>query len=391
MEREQEKAPALVIEYTDPLEGFQGWLVIDSLDHRLCAGGMRVQSGLSRAHLTRMARNMGCKMRLCGLRVDGAKAGIDYDPAAPGKRAAMARFIQAILPYVRTRYSMGPDLNVAMAELDGIGKTLGLDSVKMAVAGAQGWDLAYFNQRYAILGKEVDGIPLGRLRAGYGVAVATLAVLDYLQIPYPQARVAIQGFGSLARAAAWGLARNGVRIMAIADVNQCLIAGNDKGHDIPTLLQAPAGALPDRDLTGDVRQAAREGIFDVPCDILVPAAVEGAISEQVATRLQIRAVVPGANLAVPARSEDILAQRGILVLPDFLAGCGGSLSMEGLFAPREHPAPEQVLAHVEQRMKELVRQTLARAFASGLSPTRAAWRLCAEAVPQPGTKPYDNP
>jgi len=233
-----------------------------------------------------MARNMTCKMRLCGLRVDGAKSGIDYDPAAPGKKAAMARFMRAILPYIRSRYSMGPDLNVEMAELDAIGKTLGLASVKMAVAGAQGWDLPYFNKRYAILKEEVDGQPLGRLRAGYGVAVAGLTVLDYLGIPYLQASVAIQGFGTLARAAAYGLARKGVRIMAMADVEKCLISENRQGLDINRLLQAEGTLLPGNNYGSGGKVAAREDLYQVPCDILLPAAVERTITEQVAGQLR---------------------------------------------------------------------------------------------------------
>ena len=193
-----EKLPALVIEYTDPEEGFQGWLVIDTLDHNLCAGGMRVQQGLTRDRLARMARNMTCKMRICGLRVDGAKSGINYDPAAPGKRAAMARFIAAIRPYVESRYSMGPDLNVDMSELESIAKELGLASVKMAVARAQGLELSSFGERYQVLAQEFDGWPLGKLRVGYGVAVATLAVLDHLNIPYAAALI-ISGLGGYMR------------------------------------------------------------------------------------------------------------------------------------------------------------------------------------------------
>ena len=168
MQQLNERPPALVIEYTDAEEGFQGWLVIDTLDHNLCAGGMRVQPGLSRDRLAKMARNMTCKMRICGLRVDGAKSGIDYDPAAPGKRAAMTRFIAAIRPYIESRYSMGPDLNVDMSELESIGGENGLASVKMAVARAQGMELAVFRERYRILAQEFEGWPLGKLRVRSG-------------------------------------------------------------------------------------------------------------------------------------------------------------------------------------------------------------------------------
>ena len=94
----QDRPPALVIDYVDPEEGFRGWLVRDTLDFGLCAGGMRVQPGLTGARLAEMARNMTRKMRISGLRVDGAKSGIDYDPHPPGKPAAMARFMAAKRP-----------------------------------------------------------------------------------------------------------------------------------------------------------------------------------------------------------------------------------------------------------------------------------------------------
>ena len=105
------KKPELTVEYTDPLEGFKGWLVIDSLTHRMAAGGMRVQRGLSREVVEDLAATMTLKMRIAGIRADGAKCGIDYDPASPRKEEAMLRFIRAIRPYLLERYSMGPDLN----------------------------------------------------------------------------------------------------------------------------------------------------------------------------------------------------------------------------------------------------------------------------------------
>jgi len=382
--------PALIIEYSDPQEGFEGWLVMDTLDHNLCAGGMRVQPGLTRDRLVGMARNMTCKMRICGLRVDGAKSGIDYDPAAPGKRAAMARFMAAISPYIRSRYSMGPDLNVEMAELESIGDELGLPSVKMAVARAQGWDLPYFKERYRVLRGEIDGRPLGQLRAGYGVAVAALAVLDYLGIPCAEATVAIQGFGALARAAAYGLSKKDVRIVALADYEKSIISTQEQGLEVAELLQSSGTLLPEAGCGSGVNVKNREAVCSVPCDILIPAAVENTITENVAKDLQVKAVVPGANLAVTGEAADLLHQRGILVLPDLLTGSGGSLSMEGLFAPKDTPSPAEVLSHVEQRMTALVNQIISRSKKENITPTRAALRMCSEISAQPGARPYGN-
>ncbi len=391
MQTRKERFPALVVEYIDPDEGFRGWLVMDTLDHRLCAGGMRVQKGLSRDHLVLMARNMTCKMRMCGLRVDGAKSGIDYDPSGPGKRAAMSRFMAAIKPFIISRYSMGPDLNVDMAELESIGQDLGLPSVKIAVAGAQGWGLDYFRARYQALDREVNGFSLGSLRAGYGVAVAVLTVLDHLGIPADRAMVAIQGFGTVARAATHTLAGHGVRIIAMADREKCLVAGAGAGLAVSRLLERQGSLLPEKGLDGNVRVTNREEIFTVSCDVLVPAAVENTITQTVAEQLQVRAVVPGANLAVTDKADNLLYRRGITVLPDLLSGCGGSLSMAGLFGPENHPEPAEVLAHVERQMTRLVSRTLARSMSEDITPARAALGICSEAMPEPGNKPYGKP
>ncbi|OGQ95259.1 MAG: hypothetical protein A2521_03745 [Deltaproteobacteria bacterium RIFOXYD12_FULL_57_12] len=379
--------PAVILEYTDPDMHFRGWFVRDGCNHALCAGGMRVQPGLTRQHLARMARNMSLKMRLAGLAVDGAKCGIDFDPGSPDKAAAMARFLRAIRPFIETSYSMGPDLHVDMAELERIARSQGILSVKMAIARAQGWDFPYYSERAAILDQSVYGSTLGRLRAGYGVAAAALAVLDFLGIAPTRATVVIQGFGALARAAALGLSRAGVRIAAVADVEKAMIARHRKGLDIESLSRSASSLLPTM-VDDSAVVGAREAILDIPCDIFIPAALEDAITMRNVSRLQVRAVVPGANLGVAWQAADALTRRGVLVLPDFLAGCGGSLSMEGLFGPREHPAPEMVLGHITARMAQLVEKVLARARDENVSPTVAALRCCREMPDRPGARPY---
>lgn len=382
--------PALVYEYTDPIEGFKGWYVRDRVCHRLCAGGMRVQKGLTREKLTGMARNMTRKMLIANLRVDGAKSGIDYDPAASGKAEAVARFLAAIKPYVEKSYSMGPDLNMEMDELEKIARKVGIPSVKMAVAYAQGWDLDYYLARSSILRQEIYGMPLSRLRAGYGLAAAVLAVLKTLDIESSQATVAIQGFGTLARAAALSLYNEGVNIIAIADIDKCLQAMQGKDLDIPKLMKASGPLLQVNDVQ-DIALKPSGAIAEVQCDVLVPAAVENSISQTIASSLQAKAVVPGANLAVPPESMDILYKRAIIILPDYIAGCGGSLSMEGLFAPDKHPDAAAVLNHIKNRMFNIVSRVLQISSHENVSPSVAADKICNEAECLPGKRPYGNP
>jgi glutamate dehydrogenase (NAD(P)+) len=379
----------LIVEYTDPDEQFQGWLVIDDFGNSMCAGGMRVQAGLSREHVIAMARNMTMKMRICGLPIDGAKCGINYPPGSTGKKAAMTRFMAAIRPYIEERYSMGPDLNTNMDELEGIAHDLGLPSVKMAIAKAQGLDIPTFQARYDILCQPaIHSWSLGRLRAGFGVAMAALATLQALAIPIKGARIAVQGFGNLAKAAIVALSEAGVLITAIADAEKCLLV--NPGHLLPLheLLDHPGTLLPPITKHVSYQILDKQAIMSQDCDLLILAAVENVITKTNADSIKAKSVIPGANLAVTADGDAALFARGVVALPSFVAGCGGSLSMNGLFGPSQPPTPRQVLDYISKAMHAMVNKILQKSSTEGINPTQAATLLCQEINPALGQKPY---
>lgn len=378
-----------VVEYTDPIEHFTGWLVIDGGEHSLCAGGMRVQAGLTREHIMAMAQNMTMKMRICGLPIDGAKCGIDYHPEAPGKTQAMTRFMAAIKPYIKDRYSMGPDLNTSMDELESIAHKLGISSVKMAIAKAQGLSLDSFFERYAILSQKAIGDwTLGRLRAGFGVAMAALAALNSMAIPARGARVAVQGFGNLAKAAIVALTDAGAIITTIGDEKKCVISNNQNPLPVKRYLDHPGTLLPEIPNDDLVHVVPKETIMSCECDILILAAIEGVITEKNAGIIRARAVIPGANLAITPDGEEALFARGIVALPSFVAGCGGSLSMNGLFGPTETPQPRLVLDYITSAMAGMVKKILIQSTTDNINPTQAAHKICLGAEAIPAQKPY---
>ena len=381
------RKPELVVEYTDPLEGFKGWLVIDALSHKLCAGGIRVQEGLTRDCVANLARNMTLKLRIAEIRADGAKSGIDYDPHSPGKRGALYRFIRAISPYILERYSVGPDLNTKMDELGDIAHELGIPSVKVAIAKAQGLDLQSFLDRFGVLGDSVDHVTLGKIRSGFGLAAACLGVLEFFEIPIQEATIAIQGFGGIGAGAAYSLNKSGVKIVGLADEEKCLISKDEAPLDIDAFIRNSVdGLIPKTQRNG--RYVDRSHIYDVKCDVLIPAAIEDAIAEDNAGTISVKAVVPGANLAITKEGERILHDRGIIAIPDFIAGCGGSLSMDGLFGPKLHPSAQDVLDHAGKRMRTIVKRVLERSRKDGITPREAALNLCSEAPIYPDEKPY---
>ncbi len=286
---------------------------------------------------------------------------------------------------------MGPDLNTAMPELDAVCNRLGMFSIKTAVAENQNLDPAAFQERVRLLKKPVGHATLGGLRSGAGVAASCLAALEFLGIPAREATVAIQGFGGLAAGAAYFLAQAGVRIIGLADREKSLFSLNGTPLDIPTLLAASSGT--EKGIipvvrTGKTECADNRKIYNTPCDIFVPAAIEKAVDRHEAENMQVRVIACGANLAITDEAEKILHKRSVLVIPDMVAGCGGSLSMEGLFGPDTPPSVQDVFAHVENKTRSIVKNMLMRSQRDNISPREAALRICAEAPLYPDTRPY---
>ncbi|MCI5142666.1 MAG: hypothetical protein D3909_13285 [Candidatus Electrothrix sp. ATG1] len=229
------------------------------------------------------------------------------------------------------------------------------------------------------------------MRSGAGVASSCLATLEFLRIPPQEATAAIQGFGGLATGAAYFLHQAGVRIIGLADRDKSLFSINGTPLDIPSLLAAQEdgekGIIPTEE-NPKAAYSDNTKIYDLPCDIFVPAAIEKAVDKEVAEHIQTKAIASGANLAVTEEAEKILHERSIPVIPDMVAGCGGSLSMEGLYGPENPPTAEEVINHVDRKTRKIVKAMLQRSQQDDISPREAALRLCAEAPLYPDTRPY---
>ena len=373
-----------VIHYRDPVEEFRGYLAIAGRSHRLAAGGFRVQKGLDGGTVRRLAEAMTLKERLLGLAVDGAKAGIDYDPQAPDKAEAMRRFLQFLRPHLLERLSLGPDMGTTWPEIEDVARQVGLVSVKGAIARAQELDDDDFRARLRLLDEEIDGATLGERRAGHALAHAALAAAEAAGITGRAPRIGIQGFGTLGRAAATALAEADVTATAVTDEHTCLHCYADEVDDVGDAGWSRPGRQTPPPVPVDV--APPDQLLELPLEVLVLAACEDAVSEERAGRLEVAAVVVGANLGLSAAVEQLLHRRGILVVPDFVGGCGGSASMDALFGPPTCPTAAEVLETLGARMRTLVARLFETSRARRISPRQAALALSACEVP-PG-KPY---
>ncbi len=173
-----------------------------------------------------------------------------------------------------------------------------------------------------VTGKPVNlGGSLGRIKAtGRGVFVTGRETMRRLNFPIEGARVAVQGFGNVGSAAAELFAAAGARIVAVQDASDTI--ANSCG-----LAPIALGAHMQRHgaLSGFPGAEAldREFFWDVDCDVLIPAALEGQITAGRAERLRARLVLEGANGPTVSEADDILASRGVVVLPDVICNAGG--------------------------------------------------------------------
>jgi glutamate dehydrogenase/leucine dehydrogenase len=242
---------------------------------------------------------MTVKNAVAGLPHGGGKAGIRVAQPLTGsdREPLMRAFAQAIRKLVD--YVPGPDMGTdetAMAWIhDEIGRAVGLPGV-------------------------IGGIPLDELGAtGYGLAVCAEALATAGVIKIDGLRVAIQGFGAVGQHAALQLAHRGAQVIAVSDSTGAV--HNPDGLDVSALVAAKRTGPLAR--FTDAERIGRDDLLFIQCDVLVPAAQAYAIHEGNVDRVHARVVLQGANLAVTAGAESVLAQRGILSVPDVVANAGG--------------------------------------------------------------------
>ena len=374
-----------VVTYEDPLEGFRGYVVYDRDDCRIAAGGCRVQRGLTAETLQMLAGRMTLKQRTLGLNVDGAKCGIDYDAASPTKEAALRRFLAFLRDELATRLSMGCDMGTQWNQLERLAAAEGIPSVKYAIKTAQELSAEEFTTRLGRLDEPVGPLTLGQRRAGHALAAAALTAADHLGVPRRGLRCALQGFGNLGRAAACTLVEGGARLVAVADEFGCVTS--DHGLDVSRMLSQPQSA-PVTEMAVEGRRLDRDAVLTADADVLVLAAGENAIALELVPDVRAAAVAVGANHGLGAAVEQALLDRGVVVVPDFVAGIGGPASMEALFGPVETPTPQQTLDSVSTIMRELVTDVLAGAATRGVPPRTVAEDIAANALVSRDSRPY---
>jgi glutamate dehydrogenase (NAD(P)+) len=294
------------------VESFTGYRVQHTLTMGPTKGGMRYAPGVSLGECAALAMWMTFKCALHALPFGGAKGGVRCDPSSlsVGELERITRrYASELIPII------GPDRDIPAPDM-------ATGEREMA------WFMDTYSQQVGhsvpeiVTGKPVVlGGTVGRLRAtGMGVVFCIEAVLERFGWKLAGSRVVVQGFGNVGSVAARALHERGAKVVAVSDVTGGLV--DENGLDIPALEEWVAGGQKLVDSKqGD--HVGRREILEVPCDLLVPAAVERQITAENADRLDCRMVVEAANGPSTPEADEIMRSRGIPVVPDVLANGGG--------------------------------------------------------------------
>jgi glutamate dehydrogenase (NAD(P)+) len=294
------------------VETLVGYRVQHLLSMGPTKGGIRYAADVNLGEVAALAMWMSWKCSLMNLPFGGAKGGVCCNPVDLSKgelQRITRRYTSEIIEVI------GPDRDIPAPDL-------GTDEQVMA------WIMDTYSQQkgFAVPGV-VTGKPIeiggshGRREAtGRGVMTCVREACRHLDLPLEGARVVVQGYGNVGATVARIAQELGARVIAVSDAKGGLLDTN--GLDLAAV---DGWVREHRFLEGFKGPDAvtNTEILEIPCDILIPAAVQNQLTEANADRIDCRLVAEGANGPTSLEADAILASRGILVVPDILANAGG--------------------------------------------------------------------
>jgi len=291
---------------------FEGYRVQHNMSRGPGKGGVRFHPDVTLEEVMALSAWMTIKTAAVNLPYGGAKGGIRVDPK---------KLSQNELEKITRRYTseigiiIGPHTDIPAPDVNTNGQIMAwmMDTYSMNVGGtATG----------VVTGKPLHlGGSLGRVKAtGRGVFVTGREAARRLGLDLRGARIAVQGFGNVGSVAAELFAEAGAKIVAVQDHTGTIV--NDKGLDLAQLVPiSRTDGVVGFKAGGDI--VPNEDFWSVACDILIPAALEGQITAERAKTTTAKLVLEGANGPTVPQADDILAERGVLVVPDVICNAGG--------------------------------------------------------------------
>jgi glutamate dehydrogenase/leucine dehydrogenase len=300
LEFDRSSTPQLIIIVYDDNKALLGYLVIDSLINEKCSGGIRLAHDITLDEVIQLARAMTLKFAFKSDALGGAKAGIvcPIGVTKEQKEEILKTFGRKIGPMMRTIYLPGGDIGVGPQELDTIKKAGGLD-----ISHPPAWDKSGFF-------------------TAYGVYSSVITVVRKLGLSMTGCTFAIEGYGSVGRPLVKLLHQAGSKILAVSTIEGTIY--NIHGLDIRKFerIASQHGDKAIHYYPGAIT-IRKSDLFTLDVDVVIPGARAWTINKNNVNDIKARAIVPAANIPVTHEAIEILAERGITFIPDFVSTGGG--------------------------------------------------------------------
>ena len=302
----------LVIDDDDgKLQHYQGYRVQHNRARGPMKGGLRYHPDMDEDHAAAMANLMTWKTAIVDIPFGGAKGGINCDPLtmSDGELNKVTRRFVELMKEV-----IGPTIDIPAPDVNTNAKVMG-------------WIMDEYSKYAGFSPGVVTGKPLdlfgseGRDEAtGRGIMVVLDEALKSCGRTWKDIRVAVQGFGNVGSNAARLIADQGAKIVAVAD--HLGGVSNENGLDVDALGLWVAEHRTVKGFSGGAAFDNTE-IITWDADVLIPAALENAITEDNVNGIKAGIVVEGANGPTTPAAHEVLVNRGVLIVPDILANAGG--------------------------------------------------------------------
>ena len=294
------------------IEVFTGYRVQHSISRGPCKGGIRYAPDVSLDEVRALASWMTWKRAVVNIPFGGAKGGVICDPKnmSQGELERMTRrYTAELIEFI------GPEKDVPAPDMGTNEQTMAwiMDTYSMHMRNTV---------TSVVTGKPVNlGGSRGRREAtGRGVSIVCDQALKFLNMTPQGTTVIVQGFGNVGSNSAKLLWDKGYKVIGIGEFDGALF--NKDGIDISELLEHKARRGTIHGFAG-AEAVDKDELLTMQCDVLIPAATENVITSRNADRIKARILCEGANGPTTSVADEILAEKGVFVIPDILANAGG--------------------------------------------------------------------
>lgn len=312
---ERELKVALPVRMDDgSLKVFEGFRIQHSTLRGPAKGGVRYHQNVNVDEVRALSAWMTFKCAVAAIPYGGGKGGIVCRPREMSK-GELERLTRTYIDKISAIIS--PNTDIPAPDVGTNAQTM--DWMVDEYSKLKGESV------YGIVtGKSIEiGGSKGRNEAtGRGVCFVTLEMMKKYNMKPEDCKIVIQGMGNVGSISAKLLAEEGTKIIAVSDVS-CAIY-NENGLDIAGIYKyLDSGKNLLDGYTGDCKRITNAELLELPCDILIPAALENQITAENADRIKAKIVIEAANGPTSVEADEILNKKGVKVLPDILSNSGG--------------------------------------------------------------------